>query len=316
MTTPLSGAPCKQPGTAAAIRRHLSAGNGPATLPYPETVNLPFNRRALPDGFTLYPAARPAPQGQSWWLLLQGGSVILRESPEGLTLPSGFLPDWCDTGCAPLHFGALDGLPVTALTLPASQPLPDGCTAEPFNAFQERIPADLMTVAGIAKHLLYWQSISRYCSRCGAALEPLTDSWGKRCGGCDNEQYPPNHPCAIVLIRRGDQLLLIRKPQWPKGRYSLVAGFLDVGESLEECAIREAREETGVTIGNVRYVASQAWPFPAQIMVGFVADYISGDITVDGVEIDDARWFSIGHLPDLPARRSIARHLLDTFGGS
>lgn len=156
--------------------------------------------------------------------------------------------------------------------------------------------------------------MSRYCACCGETLEQLQESWGKKCIGCGYEHYPNIHPCAIVLIRRDDQLLLIRKPEWPTGRYSLVAGFLDVSESLEECAIREALEETGVSIRNIRYVASQAWPFPSQLMVGFVAEYASGDIKVDGKEIDDARWFTIGSLPSLPAGRSIARYLIDNYG--
>jgi NAD+ diphosphatase len=108
-------------------------------------------------------------------------------------------------------------------------------------------------------------------------------------------------------------VLLTRKAEWPPGRYSLVAGFLDFGESLEECAIREVREETGIGIKNVRYVGSQNWPFPAQLMAGFVADYASGGIKVDPDELEDARWFHVDALPSLPTKRSIARHIIDTF---
>lgn len=114
------------------------------------------------------------------------------------------------------------------------------------------------------------------------------------------------------MIRRDNQLLLIRKPEWAPGRYGLVAGFLDVGESLEECAVRETREETGIAIKNIRYVTSQCWPFPSQVMAGFVAEYAGGTLCVDGNEVEDARWFSLDSLPTLPARRSIARYLIDT----
>lgn len=282
------------------------------TTTYPEIVNLPFNRGALPEGFVLFPTPQPAPDADSYWLLLQGGNLLLVDGPSGLTLPEGTVPVWANADRKPLHFATLNGRPVCTVSVSAAQPLPSGLAVEPFNAFQDRIPADIMTMAGIAKHLLHWQQAGQFCSRCSGPLTQLPDSWGKHCNACSTEQYPPIHPCAIVLIRRNDQLLLIHKPQWPKGRYSLVAGFLDVGESLEECAIREAREETGVTIKNVQYVASQAWPFPSQLMVGFVAEYASGAIQVDGVEIDDARWFTLGHLPDLPARRSIARFLIDS----
>jgi NAD+ diphosphatase len=141
----------------------------------------------------------------------------------------------------------------------------------------------------------------------------MASAWGKRCTGCAAEHFPHIHPCAIVLVRKGNELLLTRKAEWPAGRYSLVAGFLDFGESLEECAIREVREETGIMIENVRYVGSQNWPFPAQLMAGFVADCAGGEITVDTNELEDARWFHLDALPLLPPKRSIARWIIDNF---
>lgn len=315
MADHLLGASCKHPATVAALKRQLSRSGNDVALPYPETVNLPFNRQALPDGFVVHPTPQlPADTVEGFWVLLQGGSVILHSKGDLLTLPEGPRPEWLSLSQPPLAFASHTGRPVRAVTVPSGVTVPAGFCTEPFNAFQERIPADLMTIAGIGKQLLHWQRMSRSCSHCGGQLEQLPDSWGKRCAGCSNEHFPHIHPCAIVLIRRDDQLLLIHKPEWPVGRYSLVAGFLDVCESLEECAQREALEETGVSIKNLRYVASQAWPFPSQLMVGFVADYCSGDIKVDGKEIDDARWFTIGSLPSLPASRSIARFLIDTFG--
>lgn len=106
---------------------------------------------------------------------------------------------------------------------------------------------------------------------------------------------------------------MTRKAEWPEGRYGLVAGFLEFGESLEECAVREVREETGILIENVRYVASQNWPFPAQLMAGFVADYRGGEIVIDRDELEDARWFSPAAIPQWPAKRSIARWIIDRF---
>lgn len=142
----------------------------------------------------------------------------------------------------------------------------------------------------------------------------LSGTWGKRCLSCSHERYPAVHPCAIVLIRRGDEFLLIRKPEWGEGRYSLVAGFLDFGESLEECAVREVKEETGVDITNVQYVGSQSWPFPSQLMAGFVADYAGGKVVPDTTEIADARWFSRQTLPiSFPPYRSIARWIIERY---
>ncbi len=279
---------------------------------YPEMINLPFNRSSLPPDFRLLSGPGGVDKESAHWVLLQGGTVLLRETAGNLALPCGPLPVQ-PSGARPLlTFADWQGMAVTAMQLEVLAAVPDGLVAEPFNAFQERIPDSLMTIAGLGKQLLHAERMTRLCPRCGASTGSLPDSWGKVCPVCRHESYPPIHPCAIVLIRHKEKLLLIRKPEWAQGRFSLVAGFLDVGESLEECAIREAQEETGVTIRNVRYVASQAWPFPSQLMVGFTAEYAAGDIVVDGNEIADARWFDLDNLPDLPSRRSIARFLIDS----
>ncbi|CAH2031579.1 NADH pyrophosphatase [Trichlorobacter ammonificans] len=299
------------------MERYVSLTIGRAScyeqaMAYPEHVNLPFNRQALPPGFLLLPGPGSDDGGDAHWILLQGGCVLVRETADGLQFPVGQAPLELPSGSRPLTFARWQGRPVKCLQISASAPLPAGLVAEPFNAFQERLSTALMSVAGLGKQLLHVDRLTGLCPRCGSPTSGITESWGKRCPVCRHESYPPIHPCAIVLIRRDNQLLLIRKPEWAEGRYSLVAGFLDVGESLEECAIREAREETGVTIRNLRYVASQAWPFPSQLMVGFAADYADGDIAVDDSEIADARWFDVHDLPHLPSRRSIARFLIDS----
>jgi NAD+ diphosphatase len=120
----------------------------------------------------------------------------------------------------------------------------------------------------------------------------------------------------IVLIRDGDRILLTRKSFWAKGRYGLVAGFVDIGESLEAAACREIREEVGVEVRDLQYVASQYWPFPSQLMVGFVATYAGGTVRPDHTELEDARWFSVTDLPDLPGTHSIARFILDHYARS
>ncbi len=160
--------------------------------------------------------------------------------------------------------------------------------------------------------VLHWRERSNFCGRCGQPTEWLAAEWGRNCPTCQTHAFPAIHPCAIVLVRRGREVLLTRKPNWAPNRYSLVAGFQEFGESLEETAVREIAEETGVVANNVRYVGSQCWPFPSQVMVGFVADYVSGDIQVDEAELDDARWFAVDDLPRLPPKRSIARYILDT----
>ena len=139
----------------------------------------------------------------------------------------------------------------------------------------------------------------------------MAGEWGRSCIPATTTRFPAIHPCAIVLVTRPGEVLLTRKSNWAANRYSLVAGFQEFGESLEETAIREVAEETGVKVSNVRYLGSQCWPFPSQVMVGFVADYVDGEIQVDTAELEDARWFSVNDLPALPPKRSIARYILD-----
>ena len=177
-----------------------------------------------------------------------------------------------------------------------------------------RLPDDLLSLGGMAMQALWWESTSGFCPRCGDRTERLAGEWGKRCPRCKYEHYPHLHPAVIVVVRDGDRVLLARKSIWAPGRYALVAGFVDNGESLEGCVAREVKEEVGVDVKDITYVGSQNWPFPSQLMVGFVATYAGGEIKVDPEELEDARWFPCSSLPGLPSRHSISRFLIDNFG--
>ncbi|KAB0666227.1 NAD(+) diphosphatase [Oryzomonas japonica] len=280
---------------------------------FPEQIHLPFNFAIIREYFLLCYPAPHEPAEEGYWAIMQGNSILVARDENGLSLPQGGLPGWLQPKAPPIFIGQWHGKPLRAFVVASDLPLQAPFEAEAFNAAEQRLDMATLSVGGLAKQILHWDQQSRHCSRCGAPTEPMTGNWGKRCTGCGTEHFPHIHPCAIVLVRRGDHLLLTRKAEWPAGRYSLVAGFVDFGESLEECAIREVREETGIGIENVRYVGSQNWPFPAQLMAGFVADYADGEITVDLSELEDARWFPLDALPSLPPRRSIARWILDNF---
>ncbi len=283
-------------------------------MPYPEQINLPFNFAAIREWFNFsHPNGSPADEPETGYsIILRGADVIVEQSGNRLLPIFGELPQELQPPSPPLTFGRWKGLPVQVFQLPSTVAIPAPYLAEPFNTAADRLPDDLLTLAGLAKQILHWERQSRYCSRCGGTTAPIPGTFGKKCTACDSELFPHLHPCAIILVQRGDQLLLTRKKEWAAGRYGLVAGFLDFGESLEECAIREVKEETGIDICNVRYLGSQNWPFPAQLMAGFVADYAGGEIVVDPHELEDARWFSRHELPDLPGKRSIARWIIDT----
>lgn len=276
-------------------------------MSYPDTINLPFNAEIIKSRFTQIKPNGDAYTGPGNLVLLQGENLVL----DGEALYRGELPAELAADGAPLLFGTWDGEPVRVYTLPKAQALPEGFRAAHWTA----LPDDLATLYGLARQILYWEKLSRHCSRCGSGeMERILPTWGKRCAGCGHEHYPHIHPCVIVLVQRGDEFLLVRKPEWAAGRFSLVAGFVDFGESLEECVVREVKEETGLTVGDIRYIGSQNWPFPSQLMAGFVASYRSGEIDVDGDELEDAGWFSRERMPDsLPAPRSIARFIIDRF---
>lgn len=278
---------------------------------YPSTRDLPFNSACLQGRFALQsPAA--AQEGNGLWLLLAGGELLLQSDADDLRLPQGAtLPEGIEILAPPLHCGTWDGLPCRVAPVSRSLPLPAGWSRENLAAAEPRLPIELVTLGAIAAQILAWEKGSRYCGGCGAPLEWITGEWGKRCPTCHLLRYPSIAPCVIVLIRRPGELLLARKAEWPAGRYGLVAGFVDFGEALEEAVVREVREETGVEVENVRYIGSQAWPFPSQLMAGFIADYAGGEVRVDTHELEDARWFPLEALPELPPKRSIARYLLD-----
>lgn len=281
---------------------------------YPEAVNLPFNATILAGSFTPAPPGLPDDGEPGLWLVIRGSALVVEERDGSLALPEGGRPPWLTAEHEPLRFGAWEGKPLRAVRMSAKEVLPAPLVLEPFNAAADHLDDVSLTLGGMASQILHWSGNSRCCPRCGGAMEPIPGTWGKRCVPCRAEHFPHIHPCAIVLVRRGDEFLLARKPEWPEGRYGLVAGFLDFGESLEECARREVREETGVEVTNIRYVGSQCWPFPSQLMAGFVADYAGGELRCDPTEIEDARWFCAADMPaSLPGRRSIARWIIDTY---
>lgn len=283
-------------------------------MPYPESVNLPFNGALIRD--SLKPASPGAadPGGDGYWIMILRNALVVSNT-SAASLPEGQLPPWAIPATPPVYIGTWVDHPLRVMRLDDGVALPAPFTAEPFNAVTDRLDDRVLTLGGLGQQILFWQRQSACCPRCGTATVSIEGTWGKKCIQCSAEHYPHIHPCVIVLVRRGDEFLLARKPEWPPGRFSLVAGFLDFGESLEECVQREVREEVGVEVTNIRYVGSQNWPFPSQLMAGFVADYSGGTLQVDMNEIEEARWFSAESLPDsLPGKRSIARYIIDRFG--
>jgi NAD+ diphosphatase len=176
-----------------------------------------------------------------------------------------------------------------------------------------RLEEDVLAAAGRAVQIATFSATHRYCGRCGSPMTRHADERCMVCPNCGLSNYPRIAPAIIVLVRRERQALLAHSARFSSTFYSTLAGFVEPGETLEETLEREVREESGISVTNIRYFGSQPWPFPHSLMIGFTADFAGGEIVVDGKEIVDARWFSADRLPDIPPKSSIARKLIDAW---
>jgi len=288
----------------------------PNSSPHPLAAHLPFNRESLAGQFLPAKNGDPPADQRGTWLLVQENALLVFETDGegGWRLPHGPLPEGFDGKVTPIiHLGTYQGAPCWAAAVPAGARIPPGFQRESLLPAQTRLTDTVLSLGGLALQAIHWETTSLHCPRCGAKTSHIPGEWGKRCPECAYEHYPHLHPAVIVLVREGDRVLLTRKSFWAKGRYGLIAGFVDVGESLEGAVQREVQEEVGVEIRDLQYVASQYWPFPSQLMVGFTAVYSHGVLQVNRHELEDACWFSVHNLPDLPPRLSIARFLIDHF---
>ena len=173
------------------------------------------------------------------------------------------------------------------------------------------LPDAEVGLAGRAVQLAEWTRTHRHCGCCGATMQRQAGERAMACPACGFTAYPRIAPAMMVLVRQGDRLLLGRAPHFVSGVYSALAGFVEAGESLEECVHREVREEVGIDIRNLRYFSSQSWPFPHSLMLAFVADHAGGELQPNPAELSDAQWFAMDELPPLPSRISISRALID-----
>ena len=180
----------------------------------------------------------------------------------------------------------------------------------PLRAAMLQFADPLMPLAGRAAQVLEWDRTHRHCGVCGTPTQLHERDRARTCPACGHVAYPRLSPAMMALVWRGNEVLLARAPGFTSGMYSALAGFVEAGESIEECVHREVAEEVGVTVRHLRYYGSQSWPFPHSLMVAFTAEWVSGEIVPQADEIEEAGWFSIDDLPGIPPRFSIAGHLI------
>lgn len=254
------------------------------------------------------PSSRPSPQlsAQAWRFAFVGRELLVPEGDAVALLP---LVDAVLEGAASArhYLGTLSAVDCWALSLPHA---PVGWRAVPLRTAMMALPPEVSALAGRAAQVVEWDRTHRHCGACGTATELHPGERSRVCPSCGHTSYPRVSPAMMALVWRPGELLLARSPHYTKGMYSALAGFVEAGESLEECVHREVAEEVGVTIDELRYYGSQSWPFPHSLMVAFTARWTGGEIVPQESEIEDAQWFPLDALPNVPPRFSVSGHLI------
>jgi NAD+ diphosphatase len=244
------------------------------------------------------------------FVLLDGDRVWARRK-DGTGQPDPlWRDDPADASAVREAAGVVAATAVTAVGVEGMQ-IPSGAEAFGLRALHDLVAADVFGAAARGHQLLHWRRTHRFCGCCGAATERHAVERAMRCPACGHLAFPRINPVVITRVTRGREILLARRASGANAFFSLVAGFVEAGETLEQAAEREVREEVGVRVRNLRYVASQPWPFPNNLMLGFAADYDGGEVRPDGEEIAEAGWFAPERLPALPGPISISRRLID-----
>jgi NAD+ diphosphatase len=246
------------------------------------------------------------------WFVVQRSRMLVRVAPDAVELPCCM--NLAEHGFEPLrqqYLGTYNGKHCYAVEVADTGSLPEGWTITGLRELFGQFDDTLAALSGRAYQLVDWDRNHQFCSRCGNPSVLRTDERARMCPRCNYTMYPPVSPAIMMLVTRGRELLLARKPAFAPGRYSALAGFVEPGETLEATVARETREEVGVEVRNIRYFGSQPWPFPHSLMVAFTGEYAGGEVRPDGVEIEEARWFAPDALPALPPLISISRRLIE-----
>jgi NAD+ diphosphatase len=252
----------------------------------------------------------------AWWFIFSRYKLLIASPDSRPSIP--LFPDLKSSGISSLeeiYLGTLEGKPCYAAAvadMDKIEPPPDTAFMD-LRQLYGKVDQDLLYLSFRAIHLLDWSQKTRFCKKCGVELTIQETERAKKCPGCGLQSFPRISPAVIVLVERDNTCLLARSPRFQDAFYSVLAGFAEPGETLEETVVREVLEETGIAVKEIRYFGSQPWPFPDSLMIGFTARYAGGEIEADGTEILEAGWFPYDQLPKIPGRISIAGRLIDWF---
>ncbi len=270
----------------------------------------------------------PPPPNAYWFAFLGQRLLVTLQEGAGQSAQAGgsdldaagvmmpWLPSLYALGIAPVrtqYLGAIDDQPCYSAELPANVQPPPDMKLVGLRHLYGLLDDDFFWVAGRAVQIVDWDRSHQFCSACATPLHTRSGERAKVCPACGHTSYPRLAPAVIVAVTRGDRILLARAHYHPPGRFSVLAGFVEPGETLEECLRREVKEEVGIDVQNIRYFGSQPWPFPHSLMIAFTCEYAGGELVLEEEEIAAAGWFTAGDLPRIPPRISISRALIDWF---
>jgi NAD+ diphosphatase len=248
------------------------------------------------------------------WFVIHPGGLVVRRIDDRVELPTDEEARSLGIDAATaLDIGKAGDAEAFAAPVAVDRPIPAPLVVAGLRELFGALGPARFAAAGRALQLVEWSTTHQFCGRCATPTRSVPTERCMRCPACGLMAYPRIAPAIIVLVRRGDEALLARGARFPAAFYSTLAGFAEVGESLEETLAREVREEVGIEVKNARYFGSQPWPFPHSLILAFTAEWAGGEIVADGVEVLDAQWFRADALPPIPPRVSIARQLIDAW---
>jgi NAD+ diphosphatase len=261
-------------------------------------------------GSTQGPAEKTKP---AYWFIFRDKKMLVVEGPNN---NPPLVRDSRDIGIHPvreIYLGRYGDTDCYTAEVDEKISPPKGMEYRGLRSIHSTTDDTLFKIAFRAMHTIEWDRTDQYCNRCGSKSMLKNDEMAKECPQCGYVSFPRISPAIIVLVENDGKALLARSPRFKEGLYSVLAGFVEPGETLEEAVRREIKEEAGIDVKNIRYFGSQPWPFPDSLMIGFTAEYAGGEIKIDDNEILDARWFPAEDMPEIPGKISISRALIDAF---